>query len=361
MMKITRNVVPITDLYQWLDGGTLVINHDYQRGTGLWPVAARSYFIDTILNEFPFPKITIRQSIDVKQKGVRREVVDGQQRLTTIRDFIDNKLRLTSTSKKFTGKRFCDLDEEIQQAFLAYEVSVDLITIGSTDEVLETFRRMNSYTLKLNEPEKRHATYQGRFKWFILELLDDYTAFLEKAGVLTIKEIGRMLDADLMTELCQVALYGIEDRSSDKLNNIYKKNDIPEGKFEFEDRCTKIVTVTLDYMKDNMMEMFRNNTEVPAYFFYSIFTALVFNKYGIIGINDGADYSIPYQTINKYSNDIEYSVQKIGEMLRAAEDRDENSSYGEFVRACSSSTHRVGNRRIRLKWLVTALQAIPNV
>ena len=360
-MKITRNVVPITDLYQWLDNGALVINHDYQRGTGLWPVAARSYFIDTILNEFPFPKVTIRQSIDVKQKGAQREVVDGQQRLTTIKDFIDNKLRLTSTSKNFTGKRFCDLEEETQRAFLAYEVSVDLITIGSTDEVLETFRRMNSYTLKLNDPEKRHATFQGRFKWFILELLDTYTSFFEKAKVLSIKDIGRMIDADLMTELCQVALYGIEDRSADRLNSIYKKNDIPEGKFEHEDQCSKTVTTTLDYMKNNMMELFRGSNEIPSYFFYSVFSALVFNKYGIRGINDAGGYSIPYNTINKFSNDIEYSVQKIGEMLRAAEDRDETGSYGEFVKACSSSTQRVGNRRTRLKWLVFALQAVPNV
>lgn len=113
-------------------------------------------------------------------------------------------------------------------------------------------------------------------------------------------------------------------------------------------------------MKDNMIEMFRNNTEVPAYFFYSVFSALVFNKYGLIGINDNKGFDISNQTINKYSIDIDYSVQKIGEMLRAAEDRDENGSYGEFVKACASSTHRVGNRRIRLKWLVEALQAYPN-
>lgn len=359
-MKITRNIVPISDLYQWLQSKSLVINHEYQRGSGLWPGAARSYFIDTILNGFPFPKVTIRQMVDVKKMGLLREVVDGQQRLMTIKDFLDDRLRLSTVSKKFAGKRFCDLDSEIQEDFLAYEVSVDLITIGTTEEVLETFRRMNSYTLKLNEPEKRHATFQGRFKWFILELLDEYTPFFEKTGVLSIKDIGRMLDADLMTELCQVVLSGIEERSTKRLNDLYEKNDIAEGKFENEDRCYSIVTATLNYMKNEMYELIMNQN-IPSYLFYSIFSALVFNRYGIIGINDDNGFQIKHQTIGRFSNDINYSNQKIGEMLREVDDRNENGVYREFVHACTSSTQRAINRRARLVGLVAALQATQEV
>jgi hypothetical protein len=359
-MKITRNIVPISDLFQWLNNKSLLINHEYQRGSGLWPAAARSYFIDTILNGFPFPKVTIRQIVDVRKMGLLREVVDGQQRLMTIKDFLDDKLKLSSVSKKFAGKKYSDLDIDVQADFLAYEVSVDLITIGTTEEVLETFRRMNSYTLKLNEPEKRHATYQGRFKWFILELLDEYTPFLEKSGVLSIKDIGRMLDADLMTELCQVVLAGIEDRSAKKLNDLYEDNDIPEGKFQNEDRCFSIVSDTLDFMKSDMIELFMNQN-IPSYLFYSIFSALVFNKYGIIGVNDGSEFELNYKTINHFSNDINYSNQIIGEMLRELDDRNESGTYGEFVRACTSTTHRIANRRKRLAGLVAALQATQEV
>ena len=53
-MKVTRNVFTISDLNEWMDEQTLVINRNYQRAKGLWPSNARSYFIDTILNGFPF-------------------------------------------------------------------------------------------------------------------------------------------------------------------------------------------------------------------------------------------------------------------------------------------------------------------
>jgi hypothetical protein len=57
-MQVTRNVFTIADLVKWLDEKSLIINRDYQRGSGLWPINARSYFIDTILNGYPFPKVT---------------------------------------------------------------------------------------------------------------------------------------------------------------------------------------------------------------------------------------------------------------------------------------------------------------
>lgn len=153
-MKITRNVITISDLNQWLEEGTLIINNKYQRAGGLWPKNARSFFIDTILNGFTFPKITIRQTIDLRTRKSVREVVDGQQRLSTIRDFINDDITLSTVSKKYRGYNFSDLDEETQEAFLAYEVSVDTVVTGTTEEVLEIFRRMNSYTLPLNAPEK---------------------------------------------------------------------------------------------------------------------------------------------------------------------------------------------------------------
>ena len=352
-MRITRNIMPISDLYQWLEQRTLVINQQYQRGSGLWPASARSYFIDTILNDFPFPKVTIRQIIDTTSVGAKREVVDGQQRLTTIQDFINGKFKLSAVSKNFAGKKYSELGEDIQEKFLAYEISMDTITVGTNEEVLEIFRRMNSYTLPLNDPEKRHATYQGRFKWFILELLDNYSPFLEQSGVLTIKEIGRMKDADLMAELCQIVLVGVVDRSMPALNSLYKNNDTP-AEFPMETECSNIVHTTLDYIKNEMYELFKND-KIPAYLFYSIFSALVYNKYGVKGIiqND----QMPYPVINRFCDDIQQAIQIILDMLRDVNEKNDQGRYGEFVRACSSSTQRVANRKIRLKWLVAALQA----
>jgi len=47
------SVIEIRDM---LARKELVVNETYQRGSELWPSGARSYFIDTMLNGFPFPK-----------------------------------------------------------------------------------------------------------------------------------------------------------------------------------------------------------------------------------------------------------------------------------------------------------------
>ena len=67
-MKIIRNTIPISDLYNLMIESELTINRTYQRSSGLWPQNARSYFIDTLLNDFPFPKIVVRQTVDLKTK-----------------------------------------------------------------------------------------------------------------------------------------------------------------------------------------------------------------------------------------------------------------------------------------------------
>ena len=96
----------VSDLSNWMDEKVLVINKKYQRSAGLWPINARSYFIDTILNGFPFPKITIRQTLNLKTRKSVREIIDGQQRLTTINDFINGKFSLTKVSNEFNNYFF---------------------------------------------------------------------------------------------------------------------------------------------------------------------------------------------------------------------------------------------------------------
>ncbi|HEX9770571.1 MAG TPA: DUF262 domain-containing protein, partial [Kiloniellales bacterium] len=78
-----------------LDRRDLVVNKEYQRGSRLWPPGPRSYFIDTILENFPFPKMYFYEYLDGESRKTRREIVDGQQRVMAIVDFLQNKFALT--------------------------------------------------------------------------------------------------------------------------------------------------------------------------------------------------------------------------------------------------------------------------
>ncbi|MGH6894577.1 MAG: DUF262 domain-containing protein, partial [Dongiaceae bacterium] len=98
-MRVEEGKYSIAELVDWYRRRELVVNTEYQRGGGLWPAPAKSYFIDTILKEFPFPKVYFHERVDKETKRPRREIVDGQQRISTIVDFVDGKFALGSNAR----------------------------------------------------------------------------------------------------------------------------------------------------------------------------------------------------------------------------------------------------------------------
>ncbi|MFI8606449.1 DUF262 domain-containing protein [Cellulophaga baltica] len=349
-MKILRNTLPISDLYNQMKSGELTINRSYQRSQGLWPNNSRSYFIDTVLNEFPFPKVVLRQTVDLKTKKAKREIIDGQQRLTTIRDFINNKFKLTSVSKKYNGKFFDDLEPESQSTLLTYEVSIDNIITATTEEILEIFRRINSYTLPLNTSEKRHATFQGEFKWFISDLTEIMTPFFESYDVLSLKDISRMMDADLITECCQLKFEGVQNRSAKKLENIYKEYD---PQFPHEEEIKNVILTSFNFIKDNFAQVFEE-CKVPSYMFYSLMGALIFNKYSFPHDDDQFD---DLQTSNNFCGDVNQTNETLIRIFTESNEKNENGTAPEFVKASIATTHSQKNRLIRIKYILRIIQA----
>src|ERR1700730_18691109 len=85
---------------------------DYQRDAEQWDERKESLFIESILNNLTIPAFFFSQIEDQKI-----EVVDGQQRLTTILKYADNKFSLsdsdsmvylTPQSVHYRGKLFHD-------------------------------------------------------------------------------------------------------------------------------------------------------------------------------------------------------------------------------------------------------------
>ena len=64
----------------------------YQRDYNVWDDDQKSFLIDTIMKNFPMPPIFLQQIIE---KGkTTYDVIDGKQRLNTIIDFVNDKVRL---------------------------------------------------------------------------------------------------------------------------------------------------------------------------------------------------------------------------------------------------------------------------
>src|SRR5258708_29656260 len=109
MLKPDRSLYTAQDFLQWRDANTLQLTPKFQR-RGVWSAAARSFFIDTLLRSMPVPPICIRDTQAAGTEKLIREVIDGQQRIAAVLDFIDGKYRLSgSLAAAWAGKYFKDL------------------------------------------------------------------------------------------------------------------------------------------------------------------------------------------------------------------------------------------------------------
>jgi hypothetical protein len=246
-MQISTTAPSVLELLEMLERRELIVNDEYQRGSGLWPDGPASYFIETLLEGFPFPKLYLYEYLTRPERRIRKEIVDGQQRINTIKRFHDNKLRLTSDSK-YAGQTFDDLEEDLKDAFLTYALPVDIIRNANTADILQMFRRMNAYTLPLNEAERRHSSFQGEFKWFVNRTADDLEEFFVEYGVFTTREILRMADAEFITECILAIEKGIVSTSSSDLRRIYESYD---NAFPHSDDYSKKITSSVQYITEH--------------------------------------------------------------------------------------------------------------
>jgi hypothetical protein len=98
-MIINNNNYSVLEIINMLERRELLVNQEYQRGSGLWPDGPSSYFIDTILEAYPFPKIYMYEVLDREARGVRKEIVDGQQRIKAIVRFYNNEFPLSGDTQ----------------------------------------------------------------------------------------------------------------------------------------------------------------------------------------------------------------------------------------------------------------------
>ncbi|MBU2844334.1 DUF262 domain-containing protein [Acidithiobacillus ferriphilus] len=346
-MRINHAEYTISELVDQFSRKDLKINRQYQRGEGIWPLSAKTYFIDTILENYPFPKLYFYQIFDRIAKKPIMEVVDGQQRLLTIIDFYKDDLKLNKGSQTFSGKAYSDLSEEQQESFSMYRVSVDVILAAQRPELLEMFRRMNAYTAPLNPAEKRHAKYQGLYKWFAVETSDKIGPIIEEFGILTPKQIIRMNDAELIAEIVIVLERGLINRSENEINRLYERND---KTFPEEQDYFSFISGFFNLLAEKFGEL-RNTLLMKPYAIHSFFAAYAHILRGIP--NGERDLGIPCR--NKEINTDKETIKKLMALSDAHEVKDVNGEYKEYVSATLNSTTKSAQRKARTKVLIEIL------
>ncbi|MFA5027308.1 MAG: DUF262 domain-containing protein [Candidatus Methylomirabilota bacterium] len=337
----------ITDFLDWQSEKRLVLNPNFQRGS-VWTPAARTYLIDTILRQLPIPKVYLRTSIDVATKKTIREVVDGQQRLRAIIDFAADKLALSKRAGEFSGLRYSTLTAELQERFLSYAIAVDQLVNASDDDVLEVFARLNSYSVALNPAEKRHAKFQGEFKWAVRAASRKWAILWETLGLLTVRERVRMLDDSLTAEMFGILMEGVRDGGQNKIDSLYKRHD---GTFPADGDVPSRLDMVLDYFVQKFAEALRETPLMRPPHFLMLFAALA---HVLVGIPKGDLLQEPVSPDGALTN-LEQVVDNLRVLGSLIDSGAVPSQYEAFWKASTASTQRISSRRIRFSVFLSAL------
>ena len=338
----------IADFLDWKKEKRLELNPDFQRGS-VWSPGARIFLIDTILRRLPIPKVYIRTRINVTTKKSIREVVDGQQRLRAIIDFAEDKLVLSKRAGEFKGLRYSTLDPKMQEAFLGYPIAVDQLVNAEDDDVLEVFARLNSYTVTLNPAEKRHAKYQGDFKWAIRASSRRWAKPLwEQYKVLTVRERVRMQDDSLTAEMIGVLLHGVTDGGQDKINKLYSECDA-----KFESSLFTKLDVVLKFLADKLAADLVGTPVLRPAHLLMLFSALAAILEGIpIGDLTPAEAKHPKQ-LPKNLDHARNNLMLLASIIDS--DAEPPRKFLEFWKASRATTQRIASRRVRFPMYVRAL------
>ena len=90
----------------------------------------------------------------------------------------------------------------------------------SDGEVLETFARLNTYAVKLNAQELRNGRFFGLFKQSAYTLAFEHVEFWRRNGIFSERNIARMLEVELTSELLIALLDGLQDKKNRSTDSI---------------------------------------------------------------------------------------------------------------------------------------------
>ncbi|NEO55972.1 MAG: DUF262 domain-containing protein [Okeania sp. SIO3B5] len=175
-IDIRENPYTVFELKRKCEQNKIILDPEFQRNPNIWTLEQKSKFIESIILNFPLPYWYMKQT----KKG-EYIVVDGLQRTSAIRDFIDNKFQLTGLKvlPQLNHHSFDDLKElsgDYETRIEDKKISLYVIPYSAPSRILyDIFERVNTGGTKLERQEIRNCIFSGKSTKLLKELSEkDY-------------------------------------------------------------------------------------------------------------------------------------------------------------------------------------------
>lgn len=238
-IKVTHAPIVLYNLTSRLKDDAIDLNPDFQRNGDLWNRTKMSRLIESILLRLPLPVFYF--DVTNPDKWI---VVDGLQRLSTIKKFIvDKKLKLFNLEflTDLNNKKYDDLDKSFKRVLEETQIVTYQIEAQTPKKVrYAIFNRINTGGLSLNAQEVRQALNQeGKGTIFLREIVET-DVFKDIVGV----DSKRMYDRELALRFIAFKLNKTEgfqfnnisdflDEAMEKLDEIKDDQELLELKNDF--------------------------------------------------------------------------------------------------------------------------------
>ncbi|MFI9456063.1 DUF262 domain-containing protein [Amycolatopsis sp. NPDC052450] len=153
-----------------IDRSRLLLNIEYQRKY-VWDRAKASRLIESFLINIPVPVCYFAENEDGTY-----EVIDGLQRITTIKKFLEDDfpLRGVSVLRELDGLLFSQMSPKDQRRLQNRTVRCIVITEDSHPDIkFDVFERLNTGSARLAHQELRNCIYRGEFNTALKELAEN--------------------------------------------------------------------------------------------------------------------------------------------------------------------------------------------
>lgn len=334
--------------------GGLDLQPYFQRNF-VWKREFKDKLIYSIIKDYPIGNIIIRIRKEANEKGALSEIVDGQQRMTTIYEFMEDKYQVHSEisrkileeiqsfygerpapefeklKKKLNNKgkitlKYSDLPSVIRGKFEGFNISVTKILESEDKDITEYFRFLQNQE-RLRAGEILNSLVDSKMDKY-LDRIEDIDKFCNIIGFKNARKDFDKIFYNIIGLMDNKISLGVPDTTINKY--VTTVDDVNEGKEEIERLIFQINQVSEEYgditILDNVKKRFVKFLMLLMGFNFVDFTVDTEEKIHILEKLDNklsvffsTDPNIVEQELGGYSNEVIAELRAVALISKGAQ------------------------------------------